>query len=131
MNIVSTSSSSNLIGKLIADGQTALNLSDEELAKLIGYEKGVVVAMMKTGAMRLPLTKVPALAAAFDIEPAELLVTVIRETGPDLMKLIEQVWPRDLTPEEGRLIQACRRLASGRKVAPIIFADKVIALITV
>ena len=90
------------------------------------------MCLIKSGAIKFPLPKIPALAQALDLEASLLLVTALKETSPDLLDLIEEVWgPRDLTPEEGRLVQACRKIADGRKVAPIVFMSPVVALVTV
>ena len=90
------------------------------------------MSLIKSGSIKFPLTKIPALAEVLEMDAAMLLVIAMRETSPDLMELIEEVWgPRDLTPEEGRLVQACRKLADGRKVGPIVFMSPVVALVAV
>jgi len=118
--------------QLITERQTALNITDAELATALGYDKGVVVTLIKAGTVKLPLTKIPALADSLELDATSLLVMALKETSPELLELIETVWgPRELTPEEGRLIQACRKITAGRKVAPVVFADTVVALVTV
>lgn len=118
--------------ELITARQAELQLTEADLASSIGYDKGVIVAMIKSGAIKLPVTKIPALAMALELEASTLLVLAIKEGSPELLKLIEQVWgPLDLTPAEARLVQTCRTLAGGRTVAPIVFADAVVALVTV
>lgn len=117
---------------LIAERQSALNLTDVQLATALGYDRSIVIAMIKQGNIKLPLTKVPALATALETDASSLLVLAMKEAAPDLLALIEEVWgPRDLTSEESRLVQACRKIADGRKVAPVVFSDSVVALVTV
>ncbi|EKD89397.1 MAG: hypothetical protein ACD_34C00076G0002 [uncultured bacterium] len=118
--------------KLIEDRQVELGLTDEHIAAAVGFERSGIMSLIKTGALRFPMTKIPALAKVLGVEPSIILVTALQENSPDLLNLIEEVWgPRDLTPEEGRLVQACRKLANGRKVAPIVFMSPVVGLVTV
>jgi len=132
MNIVSTSPSLNLIGKLISDEQTRQNLSDADIAKALGFEKTILVSLIRGGTIKFPLAKIRDLAALLDMNAGELLVAAMQDSSPDLLALIEDVWgPRTLTPAEGRLIQHCRKLADGREVSPVVFADTVIALVVV
>lgn len=117
---------------LIEERQLALDLTDDQLAAAVGFERGGIMSLIRSGAIKFPLSKIPALAEVLEIDASDLLMTAMKEVAPDLLDLIERVWgPRDLTLEEGRLVQACRKLAAGRKVAPIVFMDSVIALVTV
>lgn len=118
--------------ELITTHQARLDLTDHDIATAIGFERGITMSLIKTGSIKFPLTKIPALAEVLEMDAAMLLVIAMRETSPDLMDLIDEVWgPRDLTPEEGRLVQVCRKLADGRKVGPIVFMSPVVALVAV
>jgi hypothetical protein len=48
----------------IEERQASLGLSDQELCTAIGFDREVVWTMIKTGAMKLPLNRVPAIAKA-------------------------------------------------------------------
>ena len=131
MNIVSTSPSRTLIGELITGEQTRHNLSDEDIAKALGYDKAVVVSLIRAGTVKFPLTRIRDLATLLDMNPGELLIMAMQDSSPDLLALMEDVWgPRALTPAEGRLIQHCRKLAEDRQVKPIVFSGPVVALVT-
>ena len=136
MNMINTTTNARTLIEVITERQVAQNLTDEVLGTAVGFERPSIMSMIKTGAIRFPLNKIPALAQALELDAANLLVIAIKESAPDLLDLMEEVWgPRDLTPEERRLVQACRKIAAGRKMAPIIFGESgqqsVIALVTV
>lgn len=132
MNATITPTKAPTLIEVITERQVALNLTDDDLGTAVGFDIPSILSMIKTGAIKFPLNKIPALAEALEVDASSLLVTAMNESSPELMALIDEVWgPRDLTPEEGRLIQHCRKLSAGRKMAPLVFSDSVIALVTV
>jgi hypothetical protein len=62
-------------------------MSNAELAAAVGFERGNVVAMLKT-TMQLPLDKVVPMADALGIDRARML----RETRPKEWAVLEQVF---------------------------------------
>jgi len=113
--------------------QAILGLSNEDLCTALGFERSIVLTLIQAGTMKMPLNKVPALAAVLDLDPVELLKTALSETSPDLLKVIEEVLnPLHLTSTEQNLVKHLRGLCGGRFAAPIVFSGKgVIALVTV
>ena len=112
--------------------QAALGLSDHDLCIAVGFEREVW-KVIKTGAMKLPLTKVPALAKALELQPGPLLRTVMSESSPGLLQLISDVFePLGLTDSEKRLIKHLRHLAGDKPTGPLVLDGKgVIALVVV
>lgn len=113
--------------------QAALGLSDHELCVAVGFERVIALTLIKAGSMKLPLNKVPALAAALSLDPAAVLRAALVESSPDLLAVIEEVFgPTRLTPTEVNLIKHLRELSGDRQGAPIVFEGKgVIALVAV
>ena len=111
--------------------QAALGLSNQELSAAVGFERQTALSLIQQGTMKLPLNKVPAFAAALELDPADLLRAAIRESDPTLGKLIEEVFnPLRLTATEMNLIKHVRELCGDRQGAPIVFDGKtVIALV--
>ena len=112
--------------------QQALGLTDKQLCEALGFEREIILKLIKQGTIKLPLVKVPALAAALSFDPAELLRVALLETSPELITVIEEVYnPARLTATEQNLIKHLRKLAGDRPAAPIVFDGKgVIALVT-
>ena len=111
--------------------QAAMGLSDEELSTAVGFDRQIALTLIKQGAMKLPLNKVPAFAAALALDPADLLKAAIRESDPALGQLIEEVFnPVRLTATEVTLIKHLRDLSGDTAVAPIVFSKGVVALVS-
>lgn len=119
------------IANLVDRHQTAQGLTDLQLANAIGYEKGIVISLIKQATMRLPINKAPALARALSLPPAEVLRLVLTEQAPELLATLDEVFdPLKLTGTEVNLITHLRRLSAGRESAPIVFEGAgVIALV--
>lgn len=130
MSLANITRTATLVEQIEAQ-QAALALSDQELCEAVGFERTIIMSLIKQGTMRLPLTKVPALAAALEIDPAELFRSALRESDPALSQVIEQVFnPLHLTATEVNLIQHLRELYGDQKVSPLVFGGKgVIALV--
>jgi hypothetical protein len=123
--------SSESVSEMINQAQEALGLSDQHVAEALGYDKSVVVRMLKTGNMRLPIGKVPQLAYCLRIEPRNLMRKVLGEISPDVLEAIESCYgPFDPSPAEARLITAIRTSAGGRETATVLFdKESIIALV--
>lgn len=110
------------VANWIASRQAHCALTDEALAAQLGYDQPAVVRMMKSGAMRVPISKIPSLARALKVEPGDAMQLVLKETCPDILAAIEEcVGPLRLTDKEQGLIKALRRASGGADIAPIFF----------
>lgn len=111
---------------------TELQITDEALGVLLGYQKPSVIALMRTGQMRMPLQKVQPLAQALDLPAREILEALMQESMPEALAVMRAVYdPMVLAPAEINLIKYLRRDAQGEPYTPIIMSGKsVIALVT-
>jgi hypothetical protein len=108
--------------ELIARQQAGLEITDQVIADALGYESVKVVAQIKSGQMKLPMSKVRALAKLLEVEPGDVMHMLLRETAPEMLQSIEEcMGPLSLSPGERRLLMAIRKSAQGRKIAPIFF----------
>ena len=130
MSIANVINPATLVEQIEAQ-QATLGLSDQDLCEAVGFERTIMLTLIKAGTMRLPLTRVPAFAAALEIDPTELFRSALRESDPALAQVIEQVFnPLHLTSTELNLITHLRAQYGDRDVAPIVFDGKgVIALV--
>jgi hypothetical protein len=121
----------NSIAELITAFQADNNLTDDDMAAQLGYAKGSVIAMIKRGAMSLPLIKVIELAAIMEIDEELVLELALGDRDPTLLMLFQRIKARpQVTPPEQRLLEHCRKLAADRKWAPVVFDGKdIIALV--
>ncbi|WP_428163314.1 hypothetical protein [Diaphorobacter sp.] len=104
-------------------GQQALaRISDKELANALGYQSPNVIQMFKSGQMTVPLTKVPELANALDINPGMLMRRLLQDADPGLLHAVEHcVGPLCLSDGEKKLIAAIRKANPGKEPVPIMF----------
>ena len=88
---------------------SATGKSNQEIADEIGIPKGNVVAMIRSGSMKLPINRVAAMAKAIDVDPMKLLRVVMSEGDAALLKAIEEIaGTRVVTENEFALIEFIR-----------------------
>lgn len=116
---------------LIEARQTDLELSDQDLCTALGFERSIALTLIKAGSMRFPINKLPALAAALDLDLAELFTVAMNESSPDLLKVIKEAFnPLHMTATEVALIKHLRELSGNQPCGPIVFpGHKIIALV--
>ena len=64
--------------------------TQKEIAAEVGFPKANVLTMLKQGTTRVPISRIPALARALDVEPDELMKIVLREYQPEILEAIEE-----------------------------------------
>lgn len=108
------------LADLIEHRQRSLGISDEQLAAALAYQPSVL-RVIRTGAMRLPVNKVPALASALRVDLVQLLRAVLKEQSPGLWEVLQPLLPLgELAPAEVNLVRHIRKLAQGRPTAPVV-----------
>jgi len=84
------------------------DLTQREIAQRLGIRSVNFVSMMKTGAARVPLEKLPALAEILGVDPAHLVRLGLEQYWPEL-DVVSRVLPAPITKNEIALLQAFRR----------------------
>ena len=79
--------------------------TQKELAREMGFPKPGMLSMIKTGAARIPFTKLPSVAAALGIDPALLVRTYLCETWPEFEDVVHEVFGGVLTEAEREWIE--------------------------
>lgn len=113
--------------------QNAKSLSDEQMAEALGFSRATIYTMIKSGAAKMPVGKIPSLAKVLEVSPAEVLEVVLRDAFPELLDVIRKVWgPTNLSDGEKKLLLAYRALVNEHEdVEPLILDGRsVIALIS-
>lgn len=133
MNISTQSASKSPVASLISERQLMLDVSDEQLAMAVGVESANVVVMVRTGRVRIPITKVAAYAAALSIDPAYLLRISMTEYMPGILAVVDALFTQKLlTSNEEKLIDDYRFLARGRDATPMIMdGTNILALLSI
>jgi hypothetical protein len=107
-----------------------MGLSNQEICTAIGFEREIALTLFKAGTMKMPLGKIPALAAVLQFDAAELLRVALHEADPALAMLIEETFnPLHLSATEVAQIMHQRSLSGDAVGAPIALqGNDVIAL---
>jgi hypothetical protein len=71
------------LGRLIWENEA---LTNAEIARRLGYPRPKVIAMMRTGTMKIPLKKTPAIARMLGLDPLFLLQRALNEYDPELWR---------------------------------------------
>jgi hypothetical protein len=118
---------------LIADRQSEIGITDEQLALAVGFDQASIVTMIKSGKVKLPVDKIAAFAAALTLDPAHLLRIYLLETSPATLAAVEALLSQVLlTSNERQLIENYRYLAKGRDATPVIMdGTNIVALLSI
>ena len=106
------------IGKLIKERRTALSLSQDELAEILGYSTRSAISRIELGYAEVPKTKVPLLAKTLGIAPSDLMGWSEDKAALDQLEVIADQ-TRALDAElQSELLDSYNKLnTAGRKEA--------------
>lgn len=105
---------------LIAQQQEVLNISDEALADALSYSSAETVKLIKSGTVRLPMTKARVLAETLEMDSGEVMYLLLRDTNPELLTSIEEcLAPLALTRTEAQLLNRLRKATEGRTASAL------------
>lgn len=120
------------IAQWLAEQQALAGISDDELARELGYESGTVVQLLKAGQMKVPATKAPILAGVFGISPEGVMRRLLREISPELLHAVERcLVPFSLSDGERKLIAAIRKVNPSSEPVPLMFDRNAIITLVV
>lgn len=101
-------------GKPFSDYIAALidgsEMTQIQLAREIGYDNPNIVSMFKKGITKVPVDKLPLLAAALHVDPAHLTRMALREYYPDLFAALESVFGHAVTANEFDIVKRIRKI---------------------
>lgn len=90
------------------DIQASLGKSQKDIATEIGYERPNMISMFKTGDVKVPIDKVPALARALNVDPAFMMRLAMQQYWKDEAEAIAAVFGTVLSKNETKIIEAIR-----------------------
>lgn len=80
-----------------------------EIAEQAGYKTPNIITMLKTGATKLPIDRVPAMARALDVDPAYLLrLTLEQALGETAARAVDEIFGTPVTAHERQWIDEIR-----------------------
>ena len=94
--------------------------TQRQIAEECGFENPNVITMFKTGATKIPVNRIGAIAKALDVDPAYLLRLVLTEYLPDTWQSIEDIIEGTvLTGNELELVRLFRSATGNTDPKPV------------
>lgn len=86
--------------------------TNQEIADEVGFTRGNVVAMIRSGSMKCPLNRVVRLAKAIDVDPADLLRRTLGPNDAALLETFQEIsGARIVSSMEYEFIEWVRRVS--------------------
>jgi hypothetical protein len=98
-----------------------------EIANTAGFENPNMISMLKSGAIKLPLDRVLAMAAALECDPRRLFILSLGQKGYETQKTaVEDIFRAIVTKNEGKWLMEIRDASGGTD--PVLTARSRVAL---
>ena len=85
-------------------------LSQKEMADICGFPTANMITMIKTGATKVPIEKIPKLARALDVDRVEFFDMVMRSYKPKEYNAILEIIGEPITEAEHKVVNLLRRI---------------------
>lgn len=104
-------STTNEVSAFIArhiDIQQKAGRSLADIARDAGFTRANVISMFKSGTAKVPLARVPMLAASLNVQPATLFRLAMLQHWPELHHVVAKLFGDVTTPNERELLGLLR-----------------------
>jgi transcriptional regulator with XRE-family HTH domain len=79
--------------------------TQREIAQAAGFAHPNALSMMKTGETKVPISRIPALAAALDVDTKRFLQIAMREYHPEIWMTLDEFMSSNLSPMEEDILE--------------------------
>ncbi len=93
---------------MLAEAIEKSDLTQREIADRVGFKNANIISMLKHGETRVPLERVPALAATLEMDEREFLLIAIEEYHPGVHEVLVEVLGVPLSDAELGIITMFR-----------------------
>ncbi len=100
---------SSNVARFIAQQIDAVDKTQKQIAREVGFPKQNILSMIKSGETKLPIAKAPAMARALGLDPHELVVMCLKEYQPEIWEAMAPLLDFSVTADERRLLDGLRR----------------------
>ena len=76
------------VAKILRDAIQASELTQREIAARAGFKHSNIISMLKSGETRIPLDRIPALAAVLGLDQQMLLLAALEEYNPSVYEVL-------------------------------------------
>jgi transcriptional regulator with XRE-family HTH domain len=103
------------------------NKTQADIARDAGFRNANFITMLKTGSAKLALDRVPSLAQALEVDPAQLLRLAIEQTyGPKMLRMFVELLGETVSQNERSWLALIRAASNESDPAPSATAGKVL-----
>lgn len=107
------------VAKFIEQRLNKVDRSQSEIASIMGYANPNMITMFKQGRTKVPLSKIPQLAQALDVDPLHLLRVVMGEYSPETWTVLDSLIGESIvTKSEMEVIKMMREVGKEWEVSP-------------
>ncbi|MEW9919517.1 helix-turn-helix domain-containing protein [Marimonas sp. MJW-29] len=99
------------------DAIEASSKTQKEIAKDAGFASPNILSMMKRGETKVPISRIPSLSQALDIDPGEFINIALHEYDPELHAVLMEHYGAGLTLAERTLLEV---YDEAQHVAPFV-----------
>ena len=100
------------------DKQQAKGVTQKTIAEKLGYKMPNMVSMLRRDEVKVPIPKVPALAAALEVDPAFLFRLVMVQHWPEELDAVKNIFGSVVTQNEAALLDIWRRVTKDTDPEP-------------
>jgi len=87
------------------DAIEASTKTQKEIAREVGYPSANIITMMKKGETKVPVSRIPALAKALDIDTSELIDIALKEYHPELRTCLREFYGVGLNLQQKLMLE--------------------------
>lgn len=96
---------------MLAEAIEKSDLTQREIADRVGFKNANIISMLKNGETRVPLERVPALAASLGMDERQFLLVAIEEYHPGVHEVLVEVLGVPLSDAELGIVTMFRMAA--------------------
>ena len=102
------------VAEIIANQIDICGKRQNVIAQEVGYTNPNVIAMIKQGKTKLPLSKVSAMAESLGLDKGRLMRLTLKEYSPDVLDALEECLAPMVTENERVLLEVWREATEGQ-----------------
>ena len=94
--------------QVIEPGLNSMNITQRELAEVLGYKRQNIITMWKTGQTPVPLKVVSEMSYYIGVDPAYLMRVCLNEYHPDVLEAMDETLGHSITEIEQGVLSIFR-----------------------
>ena len=121
------------LAAFIDQAQDKVGMSDKDLAEALGFSRTDILTHIKSGAMKMPVGKVPLIATTLEVSASDVLTVLLEDYySGELLQVMRKTWGvLNLSPDERKLIATYRAFEGEGSEPRVVDGKNIIAVVMV